>query len=73
MHILSKNLLAGKIIFTRLFKKNNAATVFKFLDNETRLSEEIKLLNTLPKKVFIKAGFSEFLKMVIPKKDSINN
>ncbi len=68
LHILSKNLLEGKLIFSILFKKNNAETVLKFLDNETSIPEEIKLLNTLPKKVFIKAGFSEFIKMFIPKK-----
>jgi lycopene beta-cyclase len=73
LHILSKKLLEGKRIFTLLFKKNSADLVFKFLDNETTFAEEIKLLNTLPKKVFIKAGFSEFIKMAIPKKDSINN
>ncbi|KAA9041807.1 lycopene cyclase [Ginsengibacter hankyongi] len=65
LHILSKKLLAGKLIFSILFKKNKAADIFKFLDNETTLNEELKLLNSLPKKVFIKAGFSEFIKMIV--------
>ena len=62
LHILSKNLLPGKVIFSSLFKKNKASKIFKFLDNETSITEEIRLLNSLPKKVFIKAGFTEFLK-----------
>ncbi len=63
LHILSKKILGGKEIFSILFKKNRASTVLKFLDNETSLLEEIKLLNTLPKKIFAKAGFKELIKM----------
>jgi lycopene beta-cyclase len=65
LHILSKKLLEGKLIFSILFKKNKAAEVFKFLDNESTLRDEMKLLNSLPKKIFIKAGFSEFIKMIL--------
>jgi len=65
LHILSKKLLDGKLIFSILFKKNKASDIFKFLDNESTLREEMKLLNSLPKKIFIKAGFSEFIKMIL--------
>ena len=68
LHILSKKLLEGKSIFSVLFKKNRAAAIFKFLDNETTITEEIKLLNSLPKKIFIKAGFTEFRKMIFGRK-----
>lgn len=64
LHILSKNLLPGKTIFSILFENNNAGKVLKFLDNETTIAEEIKLLNSLPKKIFLKAGFSEFIRMI---------
>lgn len=64
LHILSKKLLAGKTIFSMLFKRNPATTIFKFLDNETTVSQELKLLNSLPKKIFSKGGFTEFLKMI---------
>ncbi|MEO8111730.1 MAG: lycopene cyclase family protein, partial [Ginsengibacter sp.] len=63
LHILSKQLLGGKEIFSTLFEKNRASTVLKFLDNDTTIFEEIKLLPSLPKKIFIKAGFKEFIKM----------
>lgn len=65
LHILSKKLLEGRLIFSVLFKKNKAAEIFKFLDNATTLSEELKLLSSLPKKIFIRAGCSEFIKMII--------
>jgi lycopene beta-cyclase len=67
LHILAKKLLDGKHIFSILFKKNKAGDIFKFLDNESTLREEVKLLNSLPKKIFIKAGFSEFIKIVSKK------
>ena len=70
LHILSKNLLPGKTIFSILFEKNRADKVLKFLDNESRVAEEIQLLNSLPKKIFIKAGFIEFIKMILPRKKS---
>ena len=70
LHILSKNILPGKTIFSILFKKNCADRVLKFLDNETTLAEEIKLLNCLPKKIFIKTGIIEFIKMILPRRKS---
>jgi lycopene beta-cyclase len=70
LHILSKDLLEGKIIFSTLFKKNPAHKVLKFLDNETTIKEEIILLNSLPKKVFIKAGFQELIKLILQRKKS---
>jgi lycopene beta-cyclase len=68
LHILSKDMLEGKTIFSTLFKKNPAHKVLKFLDNETTIKEEIKLLNSLPKKIFIKAGFKELMKEIFFRK-----
>lgn len=65
LHILSKKLLEGKIIFITLFKRNKATSIFKFLDNESSLMEEARLLNTLQKKIFLKAGIKELLKMLL--------
>ena len=70
LHILSKHLLEGKIIFSTLFKKNPAHKVLKFLDNETSIKEEIKLLNSLPKRIFIEAGFKELMKVIFFRKKS---
>jgi len=48
LHILQHNKLPGQRIFTRLFKKNKPAQVLKFLDNETTLKEELKIISSLP-------------------------
>ena len=63
LHILAENKLQGKQIFTQLFKRNKASAVFKFLDNETSVMEELKIINTLPKKVFLTAGVKEIVKL----------
>ena len=54
--LLSKE-LSGKDIFTRLFEKNNSSKIFKFLDNETTILEELKLIRSLQKVPFLKAAF----------------
>lgn len=64
LHILSGNKLQGKQVFTQLFQKNKAVKVFKFLDNETTLKEELKIISTLPKREFLAAGIKEFFKMI---------
>jgi lycopene beta-cyclase len=62
LHLLAKGELGGKEIFTRMFKKNKAEQVFKFLDNETSINEEIKIMSTLQIGKFFKAGVKEIFK-----------
>lgn len=64
LHILSGNKLSGKQIFEMLFKKNKASRVFRFLDNETSIPEELKIISTLPTRVFARAGITEFCKLL---------
>ena len=59
LHILQNNTLPGKDIFTTLFRKNNASRVFTFLNNETSLPDEIKLISTLPTLPFLKAAIKQ--------------
>lgn len=56
LHILYNNCLPGDKIFSTLFRKNNAADVFRFLDNETNLSTELRIISTLPTWPFMKAA-----------------
>ena len=64
LHILANEKLEGKEVFTQLFLKNKASKVFKFLDNETNIQEDLKIINSLPKKEFFKAGIKELFKMI---------
>lgn len=47
----------GSTIFSSLFKKGNPVLIFKFLDEETTLQEDVKVILKCPKIPFLKALF----------------
>jgi len=56
LYILYHGKLPGDAIFTRLFKKNKPQQVLRFLDNETTLAEELRLVSSLPVLPFLQAA-----------------
>lgn len=62
LHVMANKKMTGDAIFARLFAKNKAAALFKFLDNETTLPEELKIMATVPQAMFIKVALAELLK-----------
>src|SRR6187401_323181 len=60
LHILYHKDLRGKDIFSRMFAKNDPVQVLRFLDNEGTLTEELKIISTLPTLPFLKAGLKQF-------------
>jgi lycopene beta-cyclase len=62
LHMLHYKKMPGARIFSLLFKRNRIGRIFKFLDNETSIFDELYLLNTLPQLPFMKAGFRELTK-----------
>ncbi len=59
LDILQHKTLPGKIIFTSLFKKNKPQQVLRFLDNESTLSDELKIISSLPTIPFLKAAIRQ--------------
>jgi lycopene beta-cyclase len=59
LHILKHNTLPGDRIFTRLFKKNKPQQVLRFLDNESSLGDELKIISSLPTMPFLKAALKQ--------------
>lgn len=59
LQLLTSGALSGKEIFSRLFQRNKASLVFKSLDNNTSIREEIKLIATLQKFPFLKAALQQ--------------
>ena len=59
LNILYKNTLPGKLVFTRLFQKNQTSKVLRFLDNETSVADELKIISTLPTWPFTKAALQQ--------------
>jgi lycopene beta-cyclase len=56
LNILYNQKSYASVVFSDLFKKNKPQQVLKFLDNETTLAEELKIMNTVPKNIFIPAA-----------------
>jgi len=57
LDILYRHNELGSFIFSSLFKKGNPKLIFKFLDEETSLIEDFKVILKCPKLPFIKALF----------------
>jgi lycopene beta-cyclase len=62
LHMLARKKMSGKKIFSLLFSRNKISTIFAFLDNETSIWQELRLLNTLPQIPFMRAGWFELFK-----------
>jgi lycopene beta-cyclase len=56
LYILEHHKMAGDEIFARIFKHNDAATIFKFLSNTSTLLEDIKIMSSLPTPIFLPAA-----------------
>jgi lycopene beta-cyclase len=55
LDILHRNNELGSSIFSSLFKKGDPALIFKFLDEETNIMEDLRVILKCPKIPFIKA------------------
>jgi lycopene beta-cyclase len=60
LDVLHNDRVTGKTIFTTMFKKNKPQQVLKFLDNESTIAEELKIISTLPTIPFLKAAINQF-------------
>jgi lycopene cyclase-like protein len=62
LDILDRKNELGSTIFSSMFKKGNPTLIFKFLDEETSLKEDIQVILKCPKMLFIKAIFHVIFK-----------
>lgn len=60
LEILHRTPQAGKEIFGRLFARNKAVDVMAFLDEETTVWQEVKLMSSLPILLFLAAALRFF-------------
>ncbi len=59
LNVLLSNKAGGDEVFGKLFENLDSELIFKFLDEETNLAEDIKLFTGPPTMPFIKAFFEE--------------
>lgn len=62
LEVLAKHNEQGASIFTRMFKKGKAAHIFRFLDEESSLADELKVVLSAPKIPFLKAALKVIFK-----------
>ena len=60
LYILYHEKLRGADIFSQLFRKNKPGQVLRFLDNESTLLEELKIISSLPVFPFLNAAIRQF-------------
>ena len=56
LYILKHKKMEGKEIFSRIFKKNKAATIFKFLSNTSSFLDDFNVMRSLPTRIFLPAA-----------------
>jgi lycopene beta-cyclase len=59
LNVLYNRKVPGDVVFSLLFKRNSIKRLFSFLDNESKIHQELYLLNTLPKLPFMLSGLEE--------------
>lgn len=57
LDILDRKNHKGSAIFSSMFKSGKAAPIFRFLDEETELSEDLNVISKCPKGLFLSALF----------------
>lgn len=59
LHVLQKRKMEGLDIFRLIFQKNPPARVFRFLDNETGIMDDLKIMSSVPSSIFLPEAMQE--------------
>jgi len=61
LHVLQQQKMGGDKIFESIFSKNKTEMVLRFLDNESNFFEDVKIMNSVPTKIFLPAALHELI------------
>jgi lycopene beta-cyclase len=64
LHVLKSGKMTGDKIFADFFKGNRPRDVLAFLDNETSLLTEVKIVRSLPTRIFLPAALQELVRSI---------
>ncbi len=67
LEVLTKNKLPAAAIFTSIFKKNAAKRILRFLNNETNIWEDLKIMSSVPTSVFLPIALKKIFQNLIIK------
>ncbi len=59
LNVLQNNRMPGKKVFSLMFQKNAPQTVLRFLDNESSIAEDLKIISSLPIMPFLKGAVQQ--------------
>ncbi len=62
LNVLHNHKMNGDEIFSRIFQKNPAQSVLRFLDNETTFIEDLQIMRSMPTGVFFPAAIEELIR-----------
>jgi lycopene beta-cyclase len=65
LNVLARNQPAADEVFARLFKGNDPATIFRFLDNESSLRDDLAIIRSVRSWPFVRAGMQELFSAVV--------
>lgn len=64
LNVLHNRKMPGDEIFAAIFKGNKASNVLAFLDNESSLLTDLKIMNSVPTGIFLPAAFQEMKQLM---------
>jgi lycopene beta-cyclase len=64
LNVLLKSRASGKEVFTALYQKNPTPRLFAFLDEDTTLLDDLKIMSTVPLGAFTKGIFDVLRKKI---------
>lgn len=62
LEVLIQNRISAAKIFSAIFQKNKPQLVLKFLDNKTNIFEDIKIMSSVPIKIFLPVAFKRLFR-----------
>lgn len=62
LNVLATAKVPGDKVFSDLFRKNAPETILRFLNNDSTLKEDLRIISSLPVWPFLKAGLQEMKK-----------
>ena len=62
LHVLHHKKMSGDAVFASIFKKNKSEIIFKFLDNESTLLEDVKIMRSVPMHIFLPTAIKEMFR-----------
>lgn len=64
LNVLHNRKMGGDAIFADIFKGMNASKVLAFLDNESSLWTDLRIMNTVPTRIFLPAALHELKQLM---------